>query len=275
MPWRRPRAEDPGAEEPVFGEKFQPKLQSPSPMKMNICRSSLTSAATLLAGSLLLVPVASAATTVLDNFNSSIFSVNTGGPLAAGPTPILGDSGILGVNRQVSIGVAAGTGSASSGNNLDVLVYDNGALMRSILTFQYTLPAYNLSLSGATSFSYLLQNTELGKDTDYTLTILSADGSATATGTLPVLAGLVHISLASLTTVGTPFDDMTSLTVQFSPQVNGTDMVIDAFGFDLVAPPIPEPSTYAAIGFAGVLACWTYRRRAMSPAVVATGHSKS
>jgi hypothetical protein len=238
-------------------------------MKSNIRRRSLTSAATALAGSLVLATAASAATTVLDNFNTSIFGVNTGGPLIAGPTGILGDSDILGVSRQVTIGVAAGTGSASSGNNLGVLVYDNGALMRSELTFQYTLPAYNLGLSGATAFSYLLQNTELGKDTDYTLTILSADVSATATGTLPVLAGLVNISLASLTTVGTPFDDMTSLTLQFRPQVNGTDMVIDAFGFDLVAPPIPEPSTYAAVGFAGVMACWTYRRRSRAAAVAA------
>ena len=244
-------------------------------MKPNLRRNPISSAATLIAGSLFLVSAASAATTVLDSFNTSIFSLNTGGPILAGPTPILGDSQIPGVSRQVGIGIAAGTGSASSGNNLDVLVYDNGALMRSILTFQYTLPAHNLTLSGATSFSYLLQNTELGKDTDYTLTILSADGSATAIGTLPVVAGLVNITLASLTTVGTPFDDMTTLILEFRPQVNGTDMVIDAFGFDLVPPPIPEPSTYAAIGFAGVLACWTYRRRFTSPAVIPAAHSES
>ena len=99
---------------------------------------------------------------------------------------------------------------------------------------------------------------------DYTLTILSGDGSATITGTLPVIAGLINIPLASLTTAGTPFNDMTSLLLEFRPQVAGTDMVIDAFGFDLPAPnPVPEAGTYAAIGFVGALAGWTYRRRAV------------
>jgi len=258
----------PDVEDPVFGKSAPFHPERPKSMKPNLRRNSISSAATRVAGSFFLVSAAMAATTVLDSFNTSIFSLNTGGPILAGPTPILGDSQIPGVSRQVGIGIAAGTGSASSGNNLDVLVYDNGALMRSVLTFQYTLPAHNLTLSGATSFSYLLQNTELGKDTDYTLTILSADGSATAIGTLPVVAGLVNITLASLTTVGTPFDDMTTLVLEFRPQVNGTDMVIDAFGFDLLPPPIPEPGTYAAIGFAGVLACWTYRRRFTSTAAV-------
>jgi hypothetical protein len=37
-------------------------------------------------------------------------------------------------------------------------------------------------------------------------------------------------------------------------------MVIDAYGFDL--PEVPESGTYAAIGFVGAIAGWSYRRRA-------------
>ena len=221
-------------------------------------------ATTFVVGSLALLSTASAATTVLDGFNSVIYAVNTGGPTSAGPTSVTADSNLPGILRTVTIGIDSGTGSASSGNILDVAVYDNGALMKSILTFQYTFPAFNLTATGATTFSYILLNTELGKDTDYTLTILSGDGSATITGTLPVIAGLINIPLASLTTAGTPFNDMTSLLLEFRPQVAGTDMVIDAFGFDLPAPnPVPEAGTYAAIGFVGALAGWTYRRRAV------------
>ncbi len=221
-------------------------------------------AATFVAGSLAILSTASAATTVLDGFNSVIYSVNTGGPTSAGPTSVAADSNLPGILRTVTIGIDSGTGSASSGNILDVAVYDNGALMKSILTFQYTFPAFDLAATGATTFSYILLNTETGKDTDYTLTILSGDGSATISGTLPIVAGLINIPLASLTTSGTPFNDMTSLLFQFRPQIAGTDMVIDAFGFDLPPPTaVPEAGTYAAIGFVGALAGWTYRRRAV------------
>lgn len=217
-------------------------------------------AASVLAGSVALITTASAATTVLDSFDTVTFGVSTLGPTSVGPSSIAADSDIPGILRQASIAVASGSGSASSGNLLGVLVYDNGALMRSTLTFQYTFPAFDLAGTGATMFSYVLLNTELGKDTDYTLTIASADGSATRVGTLPVAAGLINITLASLTTVGTPFDDVTSILLEFRPQVNGTDMVIDAYGFDL--PAVPESGTYAAIGFVGAIAGWSYRRRA-------------
>lgn len=218
-------------------------------------------AATFVAGSLALLSPASAATTVLDSFNTVTYGVSTLGPLSVGPSSIAADSDIPGIMRQSSIALTAGSGSASSGNILGVLIYDNGALAKSTLTFQYTFPAYDLAATGATMFSYVLLNTELGKDTDYTLTITSADGSATRVGTLPVVAGLINITLASLTTVGTPFNDVTSILLEFRPQVAGTDMVIDAYGFDL--PAVPEAGTYAAIGFVGALAGWTYRRRAV------------
>jgi hypothetical protein len=218
----------------------------------------------VLAGSVALISTASAAITVLDSLDTVTFGVSTFGPTSVGPSSIAADSDIPGILRQSSIAIASGFGSASSGNLLGVLVYDNGALMRSRLTFQYTFPAFDLAATGATKFSYLLLNTELGKNTDYTLTIASADGSATRTGTLPVVAGLINITLASLTTVGTPFDDVTSILLEFRPQVAGTDMVIDAYGFDL--PEVPESSTYAAIGFVGAIAGWTYRRRVQKTA---------
>jgi hypothetical protein len=53
---------------------------------------------------------------------------------------------------------------------------------------------------------------------------------------------------------------VTSILLEFRPQVAGTDMVIDAYGFDL--PEVPESGTYAAIGFVGAIAGWSYRRRA-------------
>jgi hypothetical protein len=206
------------------------------------------------------MPTVMLLTSVLDSFDTVTFGVSTLGPTSAGPSSIAADSDITGILREVDIAITSGSGSASSGNLLGVLVYGNGALMRSTLTFQYTFPAFNLAGTGATAFSYILLNTELGKDTDYTLTIASADGSATRIGTLPVVAGLINITLASLTTVGTPFDDVTSILLEFRPQVAGTDMVIDAYGFDL--PEVPESGTYAAIGFVGAIAGWSYRRRA-------------
>jgi hypothetical protein len=216
--------------------------------------------ASLLAGSFALITTASAAatTTVLDSFDTVTFGVSTLGPISAGPSGIAADSDIPGIQREASIAITSGSGSASSGNLLGVLVYDNGALMRSTLTLHYDFPAFDLAATGAQEFSYILLNTEIGKDTDYTLTITSADGSATRIGTLPVVAGLINISLASLTTVGTPFDDVTSILLEFRPQVNGTDMVIDSYGFDL--PEVPESDTYAAIGFVGAIAGWSYRR---------------
>ena len=51
---------------------------------------------------------------------------------------------------------------------------------------------------------------------------------------------------------------MTSILLEFRPKVNGTDMVIDSYGFDL--PAVPEPGTYAAIGFVGAIAGWSYHR---------------
>jgi hypothetical protein len=171
------------------------------------------SATSLVVGSLAFISTASAATTVLDNYNSVVFGVSTLGPTSDGPDDVSADSDIPGISRRVTIGITEGTGSASSGNLLDVLVYDNGALMRSTLTFEYTFAAYDLAATGATTFSYVLLNTELGKDTDYTLTLTSADGSATRTGTLPIVAGLIEITLASLTESGTPYDDLTGITL--------------------------------------------------------------
>jgi hypothetical protein len=220
-------------------------------------------AASVLAGSLALITTASAATTtVLDSFDTVTFGVSTLGPISAGPSSIAADSDIPGIQREAAIAITSGSGSASSGNLLGQLVYDNGALMRSTLTLHYDFPAFDLAATGATQFSYILLNTELGKDTDYTLTIASSDGSAIRIGTLPVIAGVINITLASLTTVGTPFDDVTSIHLEFRPQVAGTDMVFDATGFDLV----PESSTYAAIGFVGAIAGWTYRRRVQKTA---------
>lgn len=222
-------------------------------------------AATLVAGSLALLSTASATTTVLDSFDSVIFGVNTLGPTSVGPSSMAADSDIPGIQRQVDIAIASGTGSASSGNLLGVLIYDNGALMKSALTFEYTLPAYDLAASGATDFGYILKNTELGKDTDYTFSIESADGFATGSGTLPIVAGLINIPLGSLVVSGTPYDDVTKITFVLLPQVEGTDLVIDSYGFDLPPPnQIPEPGTFAAVGFVCALGAWTaYRRRSV------------
>jgi hypothetical protein len=226
--------------------------------------------ALILAGSLAYASAASAATTiVVDSFDSVLFAVNTVGPTTSGPTDISADSDIPGIFREVSIGILTGTGVALANNLLGTLNYDNGALTRSFLNFQYVFPAYDLAATGATSFSYLLLTTEPGKHTDYTFTIESPDGTATLTGDLPLVAGLISFNLASLTVAGTPFDDMTKVTFEMRPQVVGTDMVIDSYGFELPPPtPVPEAGTFAAVGFVGALAGWSYRRvrRAAQPA---------
>lgn len=218
--------------------------------------------ALILAGSLTLASAATAATTlVVDSFDSVLFAVNTVGPTTSGLTDMSADSDIPGIFREVSIGVLSGTGVALANNLLGTLNYDNGALTRSFLNFQYVFPAYDISATGATSFSYVLLTTEPGKHTDYTFTIESPDGMATQTGSLPLVAGFISFNLASLTVTGTPFDDMTKVTFEMRPQVVGTDMVIDSYGFELPPPsPVPEAGTFAAVGFVAVLAGWSYRR---------------
>lgn len=200
----------------------------------------------------------------LDNFDTVVFGVDTLGPTTSGPMNISIDSDIPSILRTANITPTGGTGSSSSGNLLGVLVYDNGALAQSKLTFNYDFPSFDLATTGASYFGFFVIHTEMGKDTDYSLTITSPDGSATGTGTLPSVVGLASISLAGLNVAGTPFNDATSIVFELTPKIAGTDLVIDAygFGFDIPASAIPESSTYAATGCALILAGSTLFRRA-------------
>ena len=92
----------PVVEDPIFGKSAPFHPERHKTMKPNIRINPIQSAATLIAGSFLLVSAASAATTVLDSFNTSIFRIRDWG-IRGSPQP--GGRGHLGKigNRRSGI----------------------------------------------------------------------------------------------------------------------------------------------------------------------------
>jgi hypothetical protein len=86
--------------------------------------------------------------------------------------------------------------------------------------------------------------------------------STTPVSNLPIVLGVFNVPFAAFTLgTGADFDSITSINLQLTAALAGSDAAIDAFGLNLPPPPeVPEASTYAAVGFMSLVAFGAYRR---------------
>lgn len=197
-----------------------------------------------------------ASSIVVDNFNTPAFSITGAGSDVGDTVPSPSDTLLTGtVLRTVNLAEGGGgSGSLSVNNDAGYVEWSNGPLQSSILTLSYTFPTQDITGS---AFSFLIVGSDSGA-ANATVTISTTAGSLTSPVTaVPVTPGLFNILLSSFSGTGS-LASATGITFSFQTSGLGADRAIDAFGIDL--PDVPEPSTYAAVGFMSLAAFGAYRR---------------
>lgn len=196
-----------------------------------------------------------ASTIVVDDFDTPAFSLAAAGSDLGDTVPGT-DTSLSGtVLRDVVLANNGGSGSLGANNDAGYVEWSNGPLRNSTLTISYTFSQQDLSSGSA--FSFLL----VGSDTiaaNAQVTVTTASGLLTSPVTVvPTAVGLFNIPMGSFTGSGS-FTTATGIEFDFTTVGAGADRAIDAFGIDL--PPVPEASTYAAVGFMSLAAFGAYRR---------------
>ena len=205
-----------------------------------------------------------ASSVVFDNFDT--FSDPVGFNLSTFSTPVTdgpdllpsSDETVLGdVNRQITLSRTAGTSAvANVFGNLD---FSNSAAALGTVSIAYTLSAPTDLMVG-NAFSFVVVSTELSAQINYSITVSDGVNTSTAASNLPIILGVFNVPFGTF--VGTAdFNSITAISLELTTALAGSDAVIDAFGLNLPPPPnVPEPSTYAAVGFMSLVAFGAYRR---------------
>ncbi len=209
------------------------------------------------------VSAAFGASIVVDDFDTfpvpgfAIFTPTSG---SDGPDTVPGtDTSLLGtVLRTVTATTTGGSGVTAAHNITSKLTFATDSGNTGKVALEYNLgTAADLTAGGGNAFTFVLVSTDLGANVDYTIKVTdSVSGVATTTGDLPVVAGAFNILFSSLS--GANLASVTKIEFTLESFINGSDVDVDAFGVNL--PPVPEASTYAAVGFMGLAAFGAYRR---------------
>jgi hypothetical protein len=204
---------------------------------------------------------------VFDNFNT--FSGSTGFNLSTLSTPVSDGPDLLPSSDETLVGdvtrlvaVSRTAGGASANNAFGNLDFANTTTGLGTLSIAYTLSAPT-DLTVGNAFSFVLVSTELAAQINYSISV--SDGvntSTTPVSNLPIVLGVFNVPFAAFTLgTGADFDSITSINLQLTAALAGSDAAIDAFGLNLPPPPeVPEASTYAAVGFMSLVAFGAYRR---------------
>lgn len=219
---------------------------------MIINRFAILSAGALALGSV------HAQTILIDNFNTAGFNLQAppsssdlGDIVPATDTTLVGS-----VVRDVALTQDSGSGFVQANNAFGYVDFSNPSGAQGTLTVSYTLATAN-DLTSGNSFSFVLVNSDSGT-VNYTITVTdSAAGISVSSGSIPIVPGVFSVLFSNFS-LGADFSDVVGISFQLDAQTNGADASVDAFGINL--PPVPEASTYAAVGFMGLAAFGAYRR---------------
>lgn len=205
-----------------------------------------------------------ASTIVIDNFDTYVGSgvgqvgfdfTSTGALASDGSDTVPGaDTGLTGaVLRTVELD--ADGDQARIRNTLGRASYSNDDGVLSFAKFSYSFDPQSLLAGNA--FSLQVVNSDSGT-VNYNFTVSTGVNTSTKTGVLPIVANSVF-SVLFVDFVGTAdFGNLDKIELTLTTATAGADVSIDAFGVNL--PPVPEASTYAAVGFMGLAAFGAYRR---------------
>lgn len=201
-----------------------------------------------------------ASTIVIDDFDTPGFNINAdntdlGDIVPTGALPAPGDTSLVGtVTRNVAL-TKVGAG-ANVNNTLGYVALSNNFGTTSTLTVSYSFPANDIS--SGTAFSFQLIGTDAAVTYDLSVKDTANLISSVSGVSTPVVPGLFNVLFSSLTVPG-GFDFTSVKEISFTIHAgDAVDVAIDAFGVDL--PGVPEPSTYAAVGFMSLAAFGAYRR---------------
>lgn len=185
-----------------------------------------------------------------------------GAPQVDGPetVPSTDETLTASILRTVTVNRTSGSGSMGSNNGSGAFTFAPSSAGTGSVGISYSLSAAT-DLTVGNAFSFVLVSTDLLAVIDYTISVTDSNNStSTSTSNLPIILGVFNVGYGSFS--GTAdFTDITKIELTLTSTAGGSDADIDAFGLNLPPPPnVPEPSTFAAIGFVSLVAFGAYRR---------------